>query len=175
MKVFLIGYMASGKTTIGEKLAAALDVNFLDLDQVIESQEKKAISAIFNDGGEALFRGVEMKHLKEIIQLSGDYVVSTGGGTPCFYDNMRDMNASGLTVYLEMDAKSITYRLINAKGDRPIVNNIGEEEMLEFVEQQMEERKYYYSEAKIKVNALGFTDANVQKLANRIKTYFKLN
>jgi len=175
MKVFLIGYMASGKTTIGEKLAKELNFKFLDLDQFIESQEKKTISAIFNDGGEALFRGVEMKYLKESILMSGNYVVSTGGGTPCFYDNMKDMNENGLTIHLEMDAKSITYRLLNFRGDRPIVNGIGEEELLEFVEQQMEERRYFYSEAKLNVSALGFTDVNVQKLANRITTYFKLN
>ncbi|MFK7756476.1 MAG: shikimate kinase [Flavobacteriales bacterium] len=175
MKVFLIGYMASGKTTIGEKLAAQLKVDFIDLDQFIESQEKKSISAIFNDGGEALFRGVEMKCLKETIQLPGDYVISTGGGTPCFYDNMKDMNEGGLTIYLEMDAKSITYRLVNFRGDRPLVNDISEEELLEFVEQQMEERKYYYAEAKMKVSAFGFTDASIQKLANRVHTYAKLN
>ena len=169
MKVFLLGYMASGKTTIGKKLAKELSLDFIDLDAYIESQEKKSISEIFNEGGEALFRGVEMKCLKEVIGLEPDALISTGGGTPCFYDNIKEMKQAGLTVYLEMDAKSITYRLINAKGDRPIVNKIGEEEMLEFVEQQMEERKFYYSEAQIKVNALGFNSSKIKALAMQIE------
>ncbi len=171
MKIFLIGYMASGKTTIGKKLAKELNMDLIDLDQLIESREGRSVSKIFSDGGEALFRGVEMKYLKELISVKSDVLISTGGGTPCFYDNMKDMNASGLTVYLEMDAKSITYRLLNAKGNRPLVNNIGEEELLEFVEQQIEERKYYYSEAKIKVNALGFNAGKIKGLADRIKNF----
>lgn len=169
MKVFLLGYMASGKTTIGKKLAKELGLSFVDLDQMIESRESKSVSDIFTDGGEALFRGVEMKYLKELIDVNSDMLISTGGGTPCFYDNMRDMNTSGLTIYLEMDAKSLTYRLMNAKGDRPLVNNIGEEELLEFVEQQMEERKYYYMEAKMKVNALGFNATKIKSLAEKIR------
>jgi shikimate kinase len=79
------------------------------------------------------------------------------------------MNQAGLTVYLEMDAKSLTYRLMNAKGDRPLVNKIGEDELLEFVVQQMEERKFYYSEAQIKVNALGFNSVKIKALASQIE------
>lgn len=170
MKVFLVGYMASGKTTIGKKLARLLELEFLDLDMHIESNEKMTITEIFDTGGEALFRGLEMKYLKEVISLSEDAVISTGGGTPCFYDNMKLMNESGLTVFLEMDAKSITYRLMNAKGSRPIVSQIGAEEMLEFVEQQMEERKYYYNDAQLKVNALGMNASKLEKLANKISS-----
>ena len=169
MKVFLLGYMASGKTTVGRKLAKELKLDFIDLDAYIEAQEKKRVSEIFNEGGEALFRGVEMKCLKELINLEPDALISTGGGTPCYYDNIKDMNQAGLTVYLEMDAKSLTYRLMNAKGDRPLVNKIGEDELLEFVVQQMEERKFYYSEAQIKVNALGFNSGKIKALASQIE------
>ena len=169
MKVFLLGYMASGKTTVGRKLAKELKLHFIDLDAHIEVEEKKSVSEIFNEGGEALFRGLEMKYLKKLIDLEPDALISTGGGTPCFYDNIKEMNQAGLTVYLEMDAKSLTYRLMNAKGDRPLVNKTGENELLEFVEQQLEERKFYYSEAQIKVNALGFNSDKIKALASQIE------
>jgi len=169
MKIFLIGYMASGKTTIGKKLAKHMNIEFIDLDSHIESSEKSTITEIFDSGGEALFRGLEMKYLKEIISLKKDnYLVSTGGGTPCFYENMALMKATGTTVYLEMDAKSIVFRLMNAKGNRPIVSKIGEEELLEFVIQQMEERKYYYEDSKITVNALGFNKDRINELAKKV-------
>lgn len=169
MKIFLIGYMASGKTTIGKKLAKQLGIEFIDLDQYIESKEKMSITEIFSSGGEALFRGLEMKYLKQIIELKvGDYLLSTGGGTPCFYENMLVMNKSGITVYLEMDAKSITFRLMNAKDNRPIVSKVGEEELLEFVTQQMEERKYYYADAQLKVNALGFNKDKLNSLVEQL-------
>ncbi len=169
MKVFILGYMASGKTTIGRKLAKELRLDFIDLDEFIESRENKSISEIFTEGGEALFRGVEMKYLREVIALEPDALISTGGGTPCFYDNIKDMNDAGLTVFFEMDAKSVTFRLMNSKGDRPIVNNVSEGELLEFVEQQMEERKYYYSEAQMTVNALGFNPSKIKDLAQKIE------
>ncbi len=169
MRVFLIGYMASGKTTIGKKLARELDLPFVDLDEHISVSENMPISEIFESGGEALFRGLEMKYLKEVIEEKTSALISTGGGTPCFYSNMEEMKKAGLTVYLQMDAKSITYRLMNAKGDRPLVNNISESELLEFVEQQMKERKYFYEDAALTVNALGFNSGKIKSLADRIK------
>ncbi len=169
MKIFLVGYMASGKTTIGKKLSKHMNLEFIDLDQYIETKEKATISEIFDTGGEALFRGLEMKYLKEIIHLKKEnYLLSTGGGTPCFYRNMELMNETGTTVYLEMDAKSITFRLINAKNNRPLVSKIGEAELLEFIIQQMEERKFYYQDAKIKINALGFNKDKIHLLADEI-------
>ncbi len=168
MKIFLIGYMASGKTTIGKKLANHLNLEFIDLDHYIESKEKSTVTEIFKSGGEALFRGLEMKYLKAILARDRNYLLSTGGGTPCFYDNMKLMNETGITVYLKMDAKSITFRLVNSKGNRPIVSQIGEEELEEFITQQMEERKFYYQDAKITVNALGFNKDRISELGDKI-------
>jgi len=169
MKIFLIGYMASGKTTIGKRLSKMMELDFIDLDQLIESREKTTINEIFESGGEALFRGLEMKYLKEVISITENAIISTGGGTPCFYSNMELMNASGLTVFLEMDAKSITYRLMNAKSTRPIISKIGEEELLEFVEQQMEERRFFYNEASITFNTLGMNARKLKNLASIIE------
>ena len=116
-----------------------------------------------------MFRGLEMKYLKEVISITENAIISTGGGTPCFYSNMELMNASGLTVFLEMDAKSITYRLMNAKSTRPIISKIGEEELLEFVEQQMEERRFFYNEASITFNTLGMNARKLKNLASIIE------
>jgi len=173
MKIFLIGYMASGKSTIGRKMAEEMEFNFLDLDNEIEKSESMKISEIFSTGGEALFRGIEMKCLRKVLSLKGDYIISSGGGTPCFYDNMDRMKAAGHTLFLEMDAKSITFRLMNARGDRPMVNGIEEGELLEFVTQQMEERRLCYADAHSTVNALGMTDHKIKELCNRLMADLK--
>jgi shikimate kinase len=163
MKVFLIGYMGVGKTTVGKRLAKALDLAFMDLDAYIEAAERRSISEIFETEGEASFRGIERRSLRELAQMEG-VLISCGGGTPCYYDNMRFMRQQGVTVYLQMDASSIVYRLTHAKEKRPLIANKSPEELLTFVKQHLSERQEYYEEAEVRFNALGLSAAKFEDL-----------
>ncbi|MGB0422799.1 MAG: shikimate kinase [Flavobacteriales bacterium] len=167
MRIFLVGYMAVGKTTVGKKLAKALALNFVDLDQLIEKQERRTISEIFEKEGESSFRGVERNALVVASELE-NVVISTGGGAPCFYDNMSVMNEKGITIYLEMDVMSIAYRLQHSNDPRPLVLGKSSEELESFVRFHLEERKEFYEEAQIKFNALGFNPKKLEQLIDII-------
>ena len=163
MKVFLVGYMGVGKTTVGKRLANALDLAFIDLDAYIEAAERRTISTIFEQEGESSFRGIERRSLREVAQMD-KVLISCGGGTPCYYDNMRFMKEQGVTVYLEMDPLSIVYRLSHAKEERPLVARLGPEELMSFVKQHLSERAEYYEEADVIFNALGLNASKMDDL-----------
>lgn len=171
MRIFLIGYMGVGKTTIGRRLANAMDLNFLDLDHYIESNTGMSVSEIFEKEGEVAFRGLEKKHLTEICLQVDNVVVATGGGTPCFYNHMELMNQHGVSVYLQMDVRSIMYRLVHAKDVRPLVLEKTPENLYEFVRQHLEERREFYEEAHISAHALGFNTAKMEDLIQEISAY----
>ncbi len=142
-KIFLIGMMGSGKTTVGKKLSNKLHIPFLDLDQEIEKKEGKTIAQIFALHGEKYFREIEHEVLIALIEKES-FVLSTGGGTPCFYDNMEHMKQSGTSIYLQLHPKSLTDRLIHAKNQRPLIQNKSEDEILEFITNLLEKREAYY-------------------------------
>lgn len=169
-RVFLVGYMGSGKTTSGKQLARMLNVPFIDLDREIEANEGSSIPDIFKNGGEASFRGIEKKALHAVVAAYPAVVCATGGGTPCFYDNMQFMNRSGITVYLQMDVASIVYRLIHAHGERPLVAGKTHEELHAFVTRHLEERSEFYHEAKLHIHALGMNKIKLESLAERIRS-----
>ncbi len=173
MKVFLLGYMGSGKTTLGKHLAKRLGLSFFDLDAEIELTKGQSVVKIFELEGEAGFRGIERQQLKSLIDKQEKMVLSCGGGTPCFYDNMRLMNASGLTIYLKMDPASLAYRLVNSKTIRPILRDKSEKELEDFVRQHLREREDMYNEAEITINALGFSSSKIDELAEKIRNYSK--
>lgn len=110
-KIFLIGLPGSGKTTLGMELANHLNIQFYDLDQEIEKAEKQTIRSIFAEYGEAHFRQLEYDHLRKIIEAAEEFVLATGGGTPCFFDNMEVMNISGKTIFLNTSIQTIKQRL----------------------------------------------------------------
>src|SRR5215217_1973749 len=110
--VFLIGFMGSGKTFVGKKLAQLLKTTFIDLDEVIEKSEEKTISQIFSQNGEEFFRERESHYLKSLSERS-NVVIATGGGTPCFHDNMKWMNENGITIYLKAKSEILFDRLKN--------------------------------------------------------------
>ena len=118
--IFLIGLPASGKSTFGKSIANALSLNHVDLDQVIEGNTNKSISTIFKLYGEKYFREIERDALHELLDRSNTYIISCGGGTPCFYDNMNRMNAVGLTIFLDIPVAVIVKRAIDNDG-RPIL------------------------------------------------------
>lgn len=110
-KVFLVGLPGAGKTTLGMELALQLGIPFVDLDQEIEKETKQSIRSIFSEKGEAYFRQLEQDHLSRVIREMDDFVLATGGGTPCFFDNMDVMNASGETIFINTPIDQIKQRL----------------------------------------------------------------
>lgn len=167
MRIFLIGYMGSGKSTFGKKLANKLGYEFIDLDHRIESQSGKSINEIFESEGENGFRSLESKVLHQQAELNR-VVISVGGGTPCFNNNMKTMLESGLTIYLELTPKSLFDRLKNAKAKRPIIKDKTDDQLLAFIEQHLNERIPFYSQAKLHVNGLSISKNTMDNLIQTI-------
>lgn len=151
MKYFLVGYMACGKTRRGKTMAEELGLRFIDLDAYITEREAKSIPEIFQAEGEAGFRKLESDCLREVCNAYDDFVLSTGGGTPCFHDNMEYMNTQGQTLFLDTDIDTITERLINGKQKRPMVSHLEDHEIREFVCRHRAERLPYYTKAKERI------------------------
>lgn len=151
MLIFLIGFMGSGKTTLGRPLALRLGYDFLDMDKMIEEGENATVGEIFAGRGEGYFRTLERRYLQDIVVRSTDAVVSTGGGTPCFNGNMELMNASGVTVYLKLSPAMLADRLAAAKVCRPLLAGKSPEELLQYVTDMLDVREEYYDRANVVV------------------------
>jgi shikimate kinase len=162
---FLIGYMGSGKSTIGEQLAAKLNYNFIDLDKLIETDYKQTIPEIFATKGEKEFRAMEHNSLKRLIEKENT-IVACGGGTPCYYGNIDLMNKNGVTIYLKMSVDSLVNRLKNATEKRPWIENKTESELRAFVNRQLEKREDIYHKAQFIVKV---KDLNVNELVLFVK------
>jgi shikimate kinase len=147
-RIFLIGYMGSGKTTIGKVLAHALGLSFIDLDWYIEERFHKTISELFAGRGEDGFRQLERKMFDEVVEME-DVVIATGGGTPCFFDNMDVMNSKGQTVFLQASSEVLFERLRVAKQQRPILQNKSSDELKILIIETLEKRVPFYSRAHI--------------------------
>jgi shikimate kinase len=152
MKIFLVGFMGSGKTVLGEKIAAAMKVPFVDLDKKIEKQEKKSITEIFQSKGENYFRTIEAEALRKT-KRNANAVIATGGGAPCFHDNMHWMNESGITVYLSAKPAELYHRLLTDRENRPLISSLTDIALMEFVMGTLGKRERFYSMAQIKLNA----------------------
>ena len=146
-RVYLIGYMGCGKTTIGKRLAKSLGWDVIDMDSRIENRYRKTIPDIFASEGEESFRKKERFILEELSSLE-NVVVSTGGGAPCFFDNIDVMNSSGLCVYIRMTPEALAARLRNAKSNRPLLKDKTEEELTNFIKEQLEKRRAFYEQAR---------------------------
>lgn len=145
-RIFLIGYMGAGKTTLGRALAKELDIQFIDLDSYIEKRLCKSVSQIFAENGEGVFRDIERRMLHEV----GDFenvVISTGGGTPCFFDNIEYMNRQGATVFLDVPVERLFIRLKIARKKRPLIMEKNDDELRDFITEQLAKRMPYYSKA----------------------------
>lgn len=155
MIIILLGYMGSGKSTLGKELATVLNYNFLDLDDYISEKENSSIPNLFKTKGEIYFRKKETEYLKEIIDNSNNYVLSLGGGTPCYSQNMELINKSANVVsfYLKLSIPLLSERLFTAKEQRPLISHINsKEDMIEFIGKHLFERSPYYSKAKYTIN-----------------------
>lgn len=162
--------MGVGKTTYGLKLARALNLDFIDLDAQIVSSEGKSVKKIFDEEGEAYFRSIEAENLR-LLAESNNVVVSLGGGTPCFHNNMKWLNEFGLTVYLKLDSKSIYNRLSNAKSERPLISDRTESEIYEYIEVSLKEREVFYEQSKIVVEAINL---KTKTLVSIVKEYVSI-
>lgn len=146
-RIILIGYMGAGKTTVGKALAKELRMPFYDLDWYIESRMHKTVKAIFDERGEAGFRKIEHNMLHEVAEFE-DIIISCGGGTPCFFDNIDYMNRQGETVYLKATPEVLYGHLKMGKTIRPLLLNKTADEVRVFIREQLAQREPYYSKAK---------------------------
>jgi len=145
-RIFLIGYMGSGKTTLGRAFSKEQKLTFIDLDWYIEERFHKTIQQIFSERGENGFRELERRMLHEVADFE-DVVIAAGGGTPCFFDNMDFMNEHGVTVLLEAKPSTLFNRLKVAKSQRPLLANKSDEELMTFIEEGLQKRESFYMKA----------------------------
>ncbi len=161
--IFLVGFMGCGKTTLGRKLANRLGYMFMDLDHVFEAQEGMSIGAYFSKYGEEKFREAESSVLKDS-KYPEHAIIATGGGLPCFYDNMEWMNAHGKTVYIKLSAKTLADRLQSEKDERPLLRERHGEALVTFIAEKLEEREPFYNRATIITSGLSLTAERVEEL-----------
>ena len=165
-RVYLIGFMGCGKTSWGKKLAAGLGYNFIDLDHTLEAQVGCTIAEYFASHGEEAFRKLESEVLKQT-EYPENVIVSTGGGLPCFFDNMDWMNAHGQSVYMKLTPKALASRLEHAKTPRPVLQGKKGEELVAFIESKLAERESFYSQASITAESfVDLTPENILRLLN---------
>ena len=146
-RIILIGYMGAGKTTVGKALAKELGIPFYDLDWYIENRRRKTVSEIFAEVGEEGFRQIEHNMLHEVAEFE-DVIISCGGGTPCFFDNIDYMNGQGQVVYLKADPEVLYKHLLMGKVERPLLKGKTPEQLIAFIREQLEKREPFYTKAK---------------------------
>lgn len=161
-RIILIGYMGAGKTTVGKALAAELGLRFYDLDWYIESRMRKTVAQLFAEQGEEGFRRIERNMLHEVAEFEG-VLISCGGGTPCFYDNMQYINQQGLTLYLKASPEVLYKHLKMGKSVRPLLLNKTPEEVQRFISEQLKAREQFYTRAQFTL------DVNLMDNFDKIK------
>ena len=168
MKVVLIGYMGSGKSVVAKKLAAKLQISCLGLDDLIEKKSKMTIETIFSTKGELYFRKLEHELFTEKMQSNDSFVLSTGGGTPCYYNNHELLkNDDCISIYLKASVATLYERLKSEKSKRPLLASLNEEELKEYIAKHLFDRSYYYHQAK---HILNVDDKTVDEIVAEIRT-----
>lgn len=163
-RIYLIGFMGSGKSTFGKKLAKELDLPFIDLDKEVEIKAKCSITDIFKYLGEDTFRKMESDTLHELSDRD-EFVMATGGGTPCYFNNIDFINKKGKSIYIELDVQSIYNRLSQAKNIRPTIKDKKEEELMQFIKDKLKEREPIYKQAAVTINGLS---VNLKEVVSKI-------
>jgi shikimate kinase len=167
-RIYLVGFMGVGKTTVGKKLARQLGYRFVDLDDFFEEKFKIEIHQFFDKYDEPLFRKLEHDRLKKTFEMEA-VVVATGGGTPCHYHGIEEINRYGLSVFLRMPPPAIAQRLLHARRQRPLVTGKSGEVLTKFIEEKLAERLICYQKADIQVNAM---QVDIVALAEKIRGDF---
>ena len=171
IRIFIIGYMGAGKTTVGKSLAQRMNLNYIDTDYFIENRYRKKVSEIFAAEGEERFRNIERSILLEVSEFE-DIVISTGGGLPCFHDNMTIMNERGITVYLDVPMEELAVRLGFSKNVRPVLKKRSGEELIDFIKGNLMVRKPFYEQAKIRFQTgKAYTKNDIELLVKEVKAF----
>lgn len=166
MRIYLIGFMGSGKTTVGKKLSIKLEYIFVDLDAILEKEAQMSIPEYFKIHGQDKFRQMEQKVLIDTFKYE-NAVISCGGGTPCFFNNMDLINQNGFSVYIKLSVMSLFSRLKFAKTKRPLIANLVENDLFEYIANELTIREDYYKKASITVKG---ESINVESLVSLIQT-----
>lgn len=168
MKIVLLGYMGCGKSVIGAFLAEQLQIPFYDLDQEIEKETHNSITELFQSKGEIYFRKKENEVLKTFLTKKYDFVLSLGGGTPCYYNNHELLLQEGVfSVYLKASVDTLVSRLIKEKAQRPLLHNQDEVSLKDFINKHIFDRNFYYHQA---TKIVSVDDKSVEQIANEIKS-----
>ena len=169
-RIYLVGYMGSGKSSALKQLGKLLSWETYDLDHLFEERYKISVQDFFHKYDEAAFRKLESQLLKETVKYE-NAVIATGGGTPCFYDNMEWMNANGTTIFLKVSTKTAVNRLLNSKKKRPLIEGKSEEQLLKYVERHYGDRMQFYKKAQITVKG---EDLDVKSLCRQVNETISL-
>lgn len=168
MRIYLLGFMGSGKTRLGKELAQLMHFSFIDLDQLIVKQEGRSINQIFETEGEAYFRILEKETLHKT-SLYKDTIISTGGGTPCFYDNINWINAHGTSIFLDVNHEILCDRLWRGRQKRPLIKKLSRTELNPFIEEKILARLAFYTQAHVHYKIL----IEDQKSAAELSSFLK--
>ncbi len=163
-RIILIGYMGSGKTTIGKALSKETGMMFYDLDWYIESRMRTTVSKLFSERGEEGFRKIEHVMLHEVAEFE-DVIISCGGGTPCFFDNMDYLNQQGDVIYLKATPETLYKHLLMAKVERPLLKDKTPEELIDYITRHLQERAPYYEKAKYVLDVTPLDDYDKIKIS----------
>lgn len=161
MKISLAGYMGSGKTSVGKDLAKKLNLVFLDLDELIKIQTAQTINEIFKNQGEIKFRKIEREILLTTLNQESNYVLALGGGTPAYYDNMKQINEHTFSVYLRLSPMELTQRLYNERESRPLISHLKKEDFPEFIGKHLFERRNFYEQAQFTIDVKSKTTKEI--------------
>lgn len=161
--IFIVGYMGSGKSTVAKKLATRLKYDFVDIDAAIVNMTGKEIADIFREEGEDAFRQLEHSILVSLCARTNT-VIATGGGAPCFYDNMTLMNKHGITVYLKMHPDSLASRIIASNTERPLLNKVSTDDMPAYISRHLLEREAFYNKAKVTIKGESIKTDELERL-----------
>ncbi|QNR24072.1 shikimate kinase [Croceimicrobium hydrocarbonivorans] len=151
MKISLLGYMGSGKSSLAKLLAAHLELPLLDLDHLIEEECGQSVSELIFNRGELFFRQKEREILLDILQKP-DFVLALGGGTPCYYDNMDQVNRSSISIYLERSIQDLYDVLAKDRRERPLIAHLADQDLKEFIAKHLFERREFYEKAIFKIS-----------------------
>jgi len=165
MKIFLIGFMGSGKTFWGTRLSLKLNIPFFDLDERITESSGMSINEIFAKEGEEFFRQAEKKTLHEITETHDTFVMACGGGTPCYFNNIDYMNRTGTTVWISTSIEKLFERLIKERSDRPLLKNLTDDQVKSFIIKKFSDRKIFYEQADVVIDD---DSVNVDHLVEKV-------
>lgn len=167
MKIILLGYMGSGKSTIGSKLAEITSSNHIDLDNYISEKENDTINNIFKNKGEIYFRKKESEYLRFLLESDKNFILSLGGGTPCYANNMDLINKKSTSIYLKASIDELFNRLKKGKSKRPLIKNIENKDLKEFIAKHLFDRRPFYEKA---IHTVVVDGKSIKKIVKEIKT-----